>query len=531
MATSYIDYIMRMRDGVSPKLKTVTQEAKQADGAVKGIKTSLVSLAAIAGAAFTASKLLNYGAELQKVEKSFEVLTGSVTIANKMLGEVGEYAKNTNFGKMGLAQSAKDLLTYGVAAKDVMPQLKMLGDVSLGNQEKLRLLAYAYAQVQGAGKLMGQDLLQMINSGFNPLQVISEKTGKSMGELRDMMSKGAISAQMVTEAMKVATSAGGRFFNGAMALADTGAGRFDRMKETAFELAQTMGKDLLQALIPVFDAMTGLFEFIQRHKNTLLVVASAVSGMAVAYGALAIYAKRAAIAQGILNVVMGLNPVSLVVSGIAALVVGLVAAYHRFDKFREIVDTTWQILKKFGSNIASMVTSPIQTLKTLLGDTIAPFLEALALVKEGDFFGAAKALGRGMLNLNPIGMAANLISQTTQGIGSFSEEKLGMYRAAADAYKFPGAKKTNAGAGDAAGGVDFLAMLNAGGKGTDTSLKSGVDSIVGRAPKTFNITIQKMAGIENLNTTNIKEGIQDLENELKRVLLNALNDAQNLAIS
>ena len=68
------------------------------------------------------------------------------------------------------------------------------------------------------------------------------------------------------------------------------------------------------------------------------------------------------------------------------------------------------------------------------------------------------------------------------------------------------------------------------GKG-DTSLKSGVNSIVGRAPKTFNITIQKMAGIENLNTTNIKEGIQDLENELKRVLLNALNDSQNLAIS
>lgn len=530
MSTSYINYIMRMRDGVTRKLKGVRMEASRADKEIKGMKGSLTSLVAIAGTAFAANQLLTYGAELQKVEKSFEVLTGSAGTANSMLKEVGEFAKSTNFGKMGLAQSAKDLLTYGVQAEKVMPTLRMLGDVSLGNQEKLRLLSYAYAQVQGAGKLMGQDLLQMINSGFNPLQVIADKTGKSMGELRDMMRKGAISSEMVTEAMKVATSAGGRFFNGAMALADTGAGRFDRMKETAFELAQTFGKDLLNALIPVFDKMTALFEFMTRHKDTIIVVAQSVGVLAGGFTLAATAARAYTLAQGALNLVMAANPIGLILAGIAALVTGLVAAYKRFDKFREVVDTVWHTLKQFGTNIKNMVLNPIQTLKTLLGNTIAPFMEAIGLAREGNFIGAAKALGKGMLNVIPVGMAANTLGMMTQGIGSYDTQKLSMYRSAADSFKFP--TKDTEGSTSKAAAPNFLAMMSqAGEKAKAGSLKSGVDSIVGRAPKTFNITIEKMTGIESLNTTNIKEGVQDLEESIKRVLLNALNDAQNIAIS
>jgi hypothetical protein len=55
----------------------------------------------------------------------------------------------------------------------------------------------------------------MINNGFNPLNIIAEQTGMTMSDLKEKMSEGAISYEMVAEAMRIATSEGGLFF-GAM---------------------------------------------------------------------------------------------------------------------------------------------------------------------------------------------------------------------------------------------------------------------------------------------------------------------------
>lgn len=59
---------------------------------------------------------------------------------------------------------------------------------------------------------MGQDFNQMVGQGFNPLQFRTEKTGKSMAQLKEEMSKGATSAEMVQQAFIDATSAGGKFY-------------------------------------------------------------------------------------------------------------------------------------------------------------------------------------------------------------------------------------------------------------------------------------------------------------------------------
>jgi tape measure domain-containing protein len=60
----------------------------------------------------------------------------------------------------------------------------------MGNKEWFNAMSLAFAQMYTTGKLQGQDLLQMINAGFNPLIAISEKTGKSVKQLKEEMSKG-----------------------------------------------------------------------------------------------------------------------------------------------------------------------------------------------------------------------------------------------------------------------------------------------------------------------------------------------------
>lgn len=103
------------------------------------------------------------------------------------------------------------MLGFNIELEKVMPMLKSIGDISMGNRERFNSLTLAFSQMSATGKLMGQDLLQMINAGFNPLTEISAKTGKAMSTLKEEMSAGSVSAKMVEDAFKSATAEGGRF--------------------------------------------------------------------------------------------------------------------------------------------------------------------------------------------------------------------------------------------------------------------------------------------------------------------------------
>lgn len=158
---------------------------------------------------------IGFNSEMQQSEAAFTTLLGSAGKAKTMLSELSNMAASTPFELNDLNKASSTLLGFGIDAKKVMPDIKMLGDISMGNKEKFSALTLAFAQIQSAGKLTGQDLLQLINAGFNPLQIISKQTGESMAELKDKMSKGAISADMVTKAFQSATEKGGLFY-GAM---------------------------------------------------------------------------------------------------------------------------------------------------------------------------------------------------------------------------------------------------------------------------------------------------------------------------
>lgn len=148
--------------------------------------------------------------EIDSVGKSFESLLKSEDKAKEMIGGLKELSIKSGLNTYGAAQT---LLGFNVDAEKIIPSLKSIGDITMGNNEKFSSMTLAFAQMSAAGRLMGQDLNQMINAGFNPLQVISEKTGKSIAVLKKEMEQGAISSEMVADAFAAATAEGGRFYN------------------------------------------------------------------------------------------------------------------------------------------------------------------------------------------------------------------------------------------------------------------------------------------------------------------------------
>jgi tape measure domain-containing protein len=204
-------------------------------------------------------------ADLQSLSTSFETLTGSAEEGRQVFKDLKKMGATTPFEVGDLAKATQTMLSFGISVEDSQKNLKMLGDVSMGNKDKLGGLTLAFSQVQSTGRLMGQDLLQMINQGFNPLTIISEKTGKSMAVLKKEMENGAISAEMVSEAFVIATSEGGLFYRGM----DRGAQTLNGTFSTLMDNIKLMAAGLLGLAEDGTIAQGSLLSLVQNGVNLL----------------------------------------------------------------------------------------------------------------------------------------------------------------------------------------------------------------------------------------------------------------------
>ena len=149
---------------------------------------------------------------MQELRTELNVLTWSAERGKKLFSEIQKEAAKTPFETAELASATRTMLWFWVAQEEVISSMRMLWDISGGNNERFQSLALVFWQVRAAWKLTWQDLLQFVNNWFNPLQAIAEKTGKTMSELKDEVSAWKITFEQVAEAMKTATSEWWRYF-------------------------------------------------------------------------------------------------------------------------------------------------------------------------------------------------------------------------------------------------------------------------------------------------------------------------------
>ena len=252
--------------------KTSASGLSGALGSLGGSLGSLGGLAAGAAAGLAAMKLKDYGqyalqtaASFEQLAISFRVMTGSAQTGQELTDAIIKLGAETPMTAQQLSKAAQLLLSFGESAENIIPDLQLLGDITGGEVNRFNQLSLAFAQVGANGRLMGQDLLQMVNAGFNPLQIISQKTGKSMGELRKEMEEGRISFQMVAQAMKDATAEGGRYFGlmeqqaGSLnGLLSTNADTWEQVAKNIGDMFLPMAKAAVQGLINLGSAILDL---------------------------------------------------------------------------------------------------------------------------------------------------------------------------------------------------------------------------------------------------------------------------------
>lgn len=354
--------------------------------------------------------------EFQQIETSLEVLLGSEEKAAKLMGEVKEFAKVSPLDLKSTAAATQMMLGFNIEAEKVPRYLQAIGDISMGNTQRFNSLTLAFSQMSATGKLMAQDLNQMINAGFNPLQIMADKTGKSIATLKEEMSKGAITSQMVQQAFIDATDAGGKFYQMSEKASKTIDGQISMMQDALDSMFNSLGEQSEGVILGAIEATTSLienYETVGRVLAGLVAVygtykAAMLLSIAVEKahnGALltSIKATKAAtIAQAALNKVMMANPYALAVAAIMGVVTALwamedstSAAEKESERLTNRIEEQTEAINKKKESINNLISTvrdeteadqerqeALEELKKTMPEVFAKYMTFIDLVNE-----------------------------------------------------------------------------------------------------------------------------------------------------
>ena len=335
------------------------------------------------------SSMIRVRGEFQSMQTAIETMVGK-DVAGQLIPQIKELAKISPLTMSDMVGAEKMMLGFNIQAEDTIKYLKAISDISMGESSKFNSLTLAFSQMSAAGKLMGQDLNQMINAGFNPLQIISEKTGKSIATLKDEMSKGAVSAEMVQQAFIDATSAGGKFYNMSENASKTINGQLSMMQDALDSVFNELGTksesvimdgiqmttSLIQNYETVGRILAGLVVTYGTYRTAVMLVTAAESKHTLVEIGLTNARLLARKAQLALNAAMLTNPYVLLATAVVGLGVAMWAlsdsttsaerALDSYNKKIEKLDTDEEDRKRTLEGLVSTINSEVEAETTKL---------------------------------------------------------------------------------------------------------------------------------------------------------------------
>lgn len=301
---------------------------------VVGVIGSLVGGLSLLGGVI---KGIGLAAEAEKTEIAFSTMLKSADAGKQMVKDLQDFAAATPLNTEDIQRAAKTLLQFGVAGEDILGTMRQLGDVTGGDATRFNQMALAFGQMAASGRLMGQDLLQMINAGFNPLQEIARTTGKDMGFLKAEMEKGRISLTMVKEAFKSATSEGGQFAGLMEKQSKSLSGLFSTMQDDISATLRTLGKDISEAL-DLRGIMQSVSSGAQMMTETVKALSPEIKLLVGTFGTLGIVLGTTWIAWSTLTTAIGIA--TAVYTATTTAVMSLVAALGSLT----VVGSLWAVV-------------------------------------------------------------------------------------------------------------------------------------------------------------------------------------------
>ena len=390
------------------------------------------------------------------------LLGGNQQEAQKLLNTLKEMAATTPYETTDLVKATQKMMAFGISASDSLEYLQMIGDIAMGDANKMDSLTLAFSQMGASGRASMEDINQMIDQGFNPLTIVAQKTGESMADLRDRVSHGGVSFQEIAGAMKTATTEGGIYFDSMDKASQTTAGKISTLKDDFNSALGSMTESLLPFVTSAVEKFSKLAKWFSNLDDNGKKIVLTLAGIAMAIGPVSLaistlikvgtgistlikvgtgistiinlikswnlVTKAMTAAQWLLNAAMNANPIALIVTAIVGLIAIIVLLWTKCEWFREavmtIITTIWNAIQSTMDFIISIFTTVFNFICGIISGVINSIISAfqrVANVVKSVFTSVKNAISSlfsGIANIlkAPINGLITLVNKVIKGL-------------------------------------------------------------------------------------------------------------------
>lgn len=218
-----------------------TRGTSRVIGDARGITSAFTKVAGVAGiasaaiAAVGAAGVLTFlrmGAAIENVRKQFEILTGDAEESRRIVERIGEFTARSPFDRIEVADAAKQLLQFNVAAEDVFDTLTIIGNAAAISSRDLDQIASIFGKIRSNGRAMNDELDRLGEAGIPIRAQLAEDIGIAEAEIRELASSGEIGFERFMRSMRRLTSEGGRFGNAMDEMSETTEGALQEVRDS-----------------------------------------------------------------------------------------------------------------------------------------------------------------------------------------------------------------------------------------------------------------------------------------------------------
>ena len=260
--------------GVRQTQKVVEESGQSIEDVFKRIQSvSAMTFAGVSAKEFV-SNVMRVRGEFQQLEVAFTTMLQSEEKAASLMNQLVKTAAITPFDLQGVANGAKQLLAYGIAADEVNDTLVRLGDIAAGLSIPLGDLVYLYGTTMVQGRMFTQDLRQFQGRGIPIADELAKQFGVAKNKVGELVTAGKVGAEQVKKAIMDMTQEGGRFGGLMEKQSKTITGQISNIEDAIDTMFNNIGKQN-EGIINT--ALSGVSTLVENYEAVGKAIASAVA--------------------------------------------------------------------------------------------------------------------------------------------------------------------------------------------------------------------------------------------------------------
>jgi tape measure domain-containing protein len=302
--------LKKLSDTASKSMSSIEKSSESLMSSLRNVGLTL-STAVTAPLTLLGKAMVSQVGQLEQYKIAFDTMLGSVEKGSFLLKQISDFAMKTPFTLQSVAEGTKQLLAYGYSLQEIIPNLRMLGDVAAGVGAPIQDIIYLQGTLKAQGQAYMMDIRQLANRGIPIYKELARVFGVNVSAVRDLVTDGKVGFAEVQKAFINMTSEGGLYYNLMKKQSESLNGIISNIKDSflrvsAAILGVTLESGKLNTVIK-----GGAFD---QLKNVATSIMNAMSALAEAFSKLSPSTKAMIINLTLLAAALG--PIALLIWGI-----------------------------------------------------------------------------------------------------------------------------------------------------------------------------------------------------------------------